>query len=63
MATAIFYSLFVAANLGLEFWGFALLLLSAIVLGVWAHLCKHRAMFLLQFFYAGAAILGMFRWF
>ena len=63
VATAIFYSLFVAANLGLEFAGFTLLLISAIILGAWSYLCGHKAMFLLQFFYAGAGILGMIRWF
>ncbi len=61
--TAIFYSLFVAANINLEFFGFALLLISAMLLGVWAWLCKHRGMLLLQFFYAAAGILGMVRWF
>lgn len=60
---AVLYSLLIAANLGFEVAGFTLLLLSAVILGVWAHLCQHRAMFLLQFFYAGAAILGMIRWF
>lgn len=61
--TAIFYSLFVAANINLEFFGFALLLISAILLGVWAWLCKHKGMLMLQFFYAAAGILGMVRWF
>lgn len=63
VATAILYALFIAANLDLEFYGFVLLFLSTIFLGVWAWLCKHRGMFMLQFFYAGAAILGMIRWF
>ena len=34
--TAIFYSVFVALNLGLEVIGFFLLLVSAISIGVWA---------------------------
>lgn len=61
--TAIAYSLLVASNTGYEFLGFSLLLISAIAIGVWAYLCKHRGMLLLQFFYATAGIIGMFRWF
>ena len=34
--TAILYSLFVALNIGIEFFGFCLLLLSAILIGIWA---------------------------
>ena len=40
-----------------EFW----ILLVAI--GVWARMCGHRGMLLLQFFYATAALIGMVRWF
>ena len=40
--TAILYSLFVAFNVGLEFLGFFLLLLSAILIGVWAYRLKHK---------------------
>ena len=36
--TAIAYSLFVASNTGLEFLGFALLLISAFSIGLWAYL-------------------------
>ena len=39
--TAIAYSLFVASNVGLEFLGFILLFISAISIGVWAHLDGH----------------------
>ena len=35
--TAILYSLFVAMNIGIEFFGFCLLLLSAILIGIWAY--------------------------
>ena len=35
--TAILYSLFVALNIGIEFFGFCLLLLSAILIGIWAY--------------------------
>ena len=33
--TAILYSLFVAMNIGIEFFGFCLLLISAILIGIW----------------------------
>ena len=35
--TAILYSMFVALNIGIEFFGFCLLLLSAILIGIWAY--------------------------
>ena len=63
VATAILYSLFVALNIGLEFVGFSLLLLSATLIGIWAYRGKHKGILLLQFFYASAAIIGMIRWF
>jgi nicotinamide riboside transporter PnuC len=53
--TAIFYSVF-------EVIGFFLLLVSAISIGVWAYLNRHRGILLLQFFYSCAAIIGLFRW-
>ena len=61
--TAIVYSLLVAFNIGAEFIGFTLLLISAIAIGVWAYLGKHKGILFLQFFYASAGIIGMFRWF
>tara|TARA_B100001179_G_C18217824_1_gene244375 strand:+ start:111 stop:353 length:243 start_codon:yes stop_codon:yes gene_type:complete len=61
--TAIFYSLLIAFNIGLEFIGFSLLLFSAILLGIWAFICNHRGILLLQIFYASAALIGMYRWF
>ncbi len=61
--TAIVYSLLVAFNIGAEFLGFTLLLISAIAIGVWAHLGKHKGILFLQFFYASAGIIGMIRWF
>ena len=61
--TAIVYSLLVAFNIGAEFLGFTLLLISAIAIGVWAYLGKHKGILFLQFFYAIAGIIGMFRWF
>ena len=61
--TAIVYSLLVAFNIGAEFIGFTLLLISAIAIGVWAYLGKHQGILFLQFFYAIAGLIGMFRWF
>ena len=63
VATTILYSLLVASNTGTEFLGFMLLLISAISIGLWAYLGSHKGILLLQFFYALAGILGMFRWF
>ncbi len=61
--TAIVYSLLVAFNIGAEFLGFTLLLISAIAIGIWAYLGKHKGILFLQFFYASAGIIGMIRWF
>ena len=61
--TAILYSLFVAMNIGIEFLGFCLLLISAILIGIWAYRGGHRGILFLQFFYATAGIIGMIRWF
>ena len=61
--TAILYSLLVAFNVGLEYFGFSLLLLSAILIGVWSYRLKHRGILFLQLFYAIAGIIGMYRWF
>ena len=61
--TAIIYSLLVALNIGAEFLGFILLLISAILIGLWAYFGKHRGILLLQIFYATAGIIGMIRWF
>ena len=63
VATAITYSLLVAMNIGAEFIAFALLLASSALIGVWAHLGKHKGILVLQFFYATAGIIGMVRWF
>tara|TARA_Y100000385_G_scaffold267522_1_gene303728 strand:+ start:378 stop:599 length:222 start_codon:yes stop_codon:yes gene_type:complete len=63
VTTAILYSLFVALNIGIEFLGFCLLLLSSILIGIWAYRGNHRGILFLQFFYALAGIIGMVRWF
>ena len=61
--TAILYSMFVALNIGIEFLGFCLLLLSAILIGISAYNGGHKGILVLQFFYATAGIIGMIRWF
>ena len=61
--TAITYSLLVAMNIGAEFIGFMLLLISAILIGLWSYFGKHKGILLLQIFYASAGIVGMMRWF
>ena len=61
--TAIAYSLLVAMNIGAEFIGFVLLLISAILIGLWSYFGKHKGILLLQVFYASAGIVGMIRWF
>ncbi len=61
--TAIIYSLLVAFNIGAEFLGFTLLLISAILIGLWAYFGKHKGILLLQIVYATAGIIGMIRWF
>ena len=60
--TAIFYSVLIALNLGLEVVGFFLLLVSALSIGFWAYSNNHRGILLLQFFYSCAAIVGLLRW-
>ena len=61
--TAILYPLFVASNIGIEFFGFCLLLLSAILIGIWAYRGGHKGILFLQFFYATAGVIGMIRWY
>ena len=61
--TAILYSLFVALNIGAEFIGFSLLLISAILIGLWSYIGNHKGILILQLFYASAGIIGMIRWF
>ena len=61
--TAIAYSMLVASNTGNEVLGFTLLFISAVAIGVWAFLCRHYGILLLQFFYATAGIIGVVRWF
>jgi uncharacterized membrane protein len=63
VVTAIAYSLLVASNTGFEVLGFVLLFISSLAIGLWAHRGAHRGILLLQFFYAAAGLIGMWRWY
>ena len=60
--TAILYTLLLALNIGAELFGFSLLFISAVLIGLWSFKGKHKGILILQLFYATAAILGFFRW-
>ena len=60
--TAILYSLLIALNINAEFFGFFLLLLSAILISLWSYIGNHKGILILQLFYVLAAIIGMIRW-
>ena len=62
VSTAVLYSLLVAMNIGAEFIGFTLLLISSALIGLWAYFGRHQGILFLQLFYATAAIIGMARW-
>ena len=49
VVTAIMYSMLVAFNIGVEFTGFLLLLVSAFSIGYWAYLGRHKGILFLQF--------------
>ena len=57
------YSILIALNIGAEFIGFSLLLISAFLIGLWAYFGRHRGILFLQLFYATAGVIGMLRWF
>ena len=63
VGTAILYSMLIAYNIGAEFIGFVLLLLSSALIGLWAYLGNHRGIMFLQIFYATAAMVGIIRWY
>jgi len=63
VGTAILYSMLIAFNIGAEFIGFVLLLLSSALIGLWAYLGNHRGIMFLQIFYATAALVGIIRWY
>ncbi len=60
--TAILYSMLIALNIGAEFIGFLLLLISAISIAIWSYKNNFKGMLLLQLFYASAGLIGMVRW-
>ena len=61
--TAILYSMLIALNIGAEFLGFTLLLISAISIAIWAYRNNFKEILVLQVFYASAGLVGMLRWF
>ncbi len=63
VSTAVLYSLLVAMNIGAEFIGFTLLLISSALIGLWAYFGRHQGILFLQLCYATAAIIGMARWY
>ena len=63
VVSAILYSLLVSFNVGAEFFAFFLLLISAILIGLWSFYEHHKGILFLQLFYATAGIIGMIRWF
>ncbi len=63
VSTAILYSLLVSFNIGLEFFAFILLFISALLIGIWSYKLNYKGILLLQLFYAIAGIIGMIRWF
>jgi len=60
---AILYSLLVAFNIGFEFLGFILLLVSAFFIGLWSYYKNYKGILILQIFYASAGIIGIIRWY
>lgn len=60
--TAILYSFLIALNIDLEFFGFLLLLISALLIAIWSLKGNHKGILVLQIFYAIAAFIGMIRW-
>ena len=59
VVTAIVYSLIVAMNIDLEFVGFTLLLISAILIGLWAYFGKHKGILFLYLFYSTSCVIVM----
>ena len=47
----------------MSFFEYGVVIISAILIGIWAFRGGHRGILFLQFFYATAGIIGMFRWF
>ena len=50
VVTAILYSMLVALNIGVEFMGFLLLLVSSFSIGYWAYLGRHKGILFFAIF-------------
>ena len=50
-------------NIGTEFYGFGLLIISAILLACWSFINNYKGILLLQLFYATAGVIGVIRWY
>ena len=61
--SAMLYSILVALKIDAEFFAFSLLIFSAILIGLWSYIKKHKGILLLQLFYAIAGIIGVIRWY
>ena len=59
---AILFALLNASNTGNEVLGFTLLFVSAALFAGWAVIDRRWAFLVLQFFYMGAAVFGVFSW-
>jgi hypothetical protein len=60
VVTAIVYSMMVALNIGIEFVGFLLLLISALSIGYWAYLGRHQGILFSNF---STQLLELLVWF
>ena len=59
---AIAFALLTASKTNNEALGFSLLLVSAMLFAAWAIIDKRWAFLVLQFFYVGSAIWGIWNW-
>tara|TARA_B100001175_G_C19244814_1_gene511772 strand:- start:128 stop:367 length:240 start_codon:yes stop_codon:yes gene_type:complete len=62
VSTADVYSLLVSFSIGAEFFGFALLLISAVLIEFWQYLIKNKGILLLIIFFTTAGNIGTIRW-
>ena len=63
VATAILYSMLIALNIGAEFIGFSLLLISAFLIGLWRILAGTAVYYFFSYFTPQLVLIGMLRWF
>ncbi len=59
---AMAYALLIAANIGAETIGFAMLLVSSGLFAAWAWIDQRWTFLILQMFYASSAVIGLIRW-